>query len=327
MAFSKSDALELLMQASANGRLAHAYLITGPEQSGKRALAEKVAAFVIGEKFSAVENAPLKHPDVHVAEPESKSRRIVIDQIREMEHELRMRPSSAAKKVGMIFDADRLQTQAANAFLKTLEEPPNNSLLLLTSSQPELLPDTILSRCIAVPLMRAERAKLSDSQKELLDAVREIFREKNRDVAAIYRLIRKLTVLLQQIRAEITDENDADLKAEETRYKQTTDSRAWLEDREDFYKALGESRYIARRAALVECALQWWADVLRQQHGGADDALDLPDFAKETAELARAISAHDALRRLKALEDLRENLDRNVKEDLAIEVAFLNAFE
>jgi len=90
--------------------------------------------------------------DIFVCQPESKSRRIVIEQIRDLEHALQMRASNGRRKVAIVSDADRLQPQAANAFLKTLEEPPKDSLLLLLSALPEALPETILSRCIAIPL-------------------------------------------------------------------------------------------------------------------------------------------------------------------------------
>ena len=78
------------------------------------------------------------------------------------------------------------------------------------------------------------------------------------------------------------------------------------------------------RGLLAETADGWWAQVLRQQHGAA--ALELPDYAEETGRLARAMSAHEALARLGAIEEMRENFGRNIKEDLAIEVGFLRAF-
>ena len=73
------------------------------------------------------------------------------------------------RKVAIVAEADRLQPQAANAFLKTLEEPPNDSLLLLLSAMPEALPDTILSRCIALPLAMAEKGNPSAEEEELLE--------------------------------------------------------------------------------------------------------------------------------------------------------------
>ena len=140
VAFTADEAFSLLQKALANQRFAHAYLITGPEGSGARELAARLAGLLVKD-----EAHPLRHPDVHTAEPESKSRRIVIDQIRALERELQMRSMSGGQKVGIIFDADRLQEQAANAFLKTLEEPPRNSNLMLVSAYPDQLLETILS--------------------------------------------------------------------------------------------------------------------------------------------------------------------------------------
>src|SRR5437868_3157055 len=143
MAFSQQAAFDLLRGASEQHRLAHAYLITGSENSGKKELARKLAGMVTAGGF-ALDDDPLAHPDVHIAEPESKSRRIVVDQVRDLEKALQMKASGTGKKLGIIFDADRLQPQASNAFLKTLEEPPENSLLLLLTSMPEALLDTVI---------------------------------------------------------------------------------------------------------------------------------------------------------------------------------------
>jgi DNA polymerase-3 subunit delta' len=139
----------------------------------------------------------------------------------------------------------------------------------------------------------------------------------------VYRLVRTFAALLQQARERITEENATELKEEEAHYRQTTESD-WLDEREDHYKALTESRYVRERALLGETLVAWWADVLRQQQGAA--GLDLPAYAAQTAELARTMPGHEALERLAALEEMRENLGRNIKEDLAIEAGFLRAF-
>jgi DNA polymerase-3 subunit delta' len=317
MSFSADNAFDLLSRAYAQDRLAHAYLLAGPRGSGKRMLAGRLAGLV-------TESAPgFDHPDVHTAEPESKSRRLRIEQTRGLEKELQMRSLMGRRKVAIIFDADRMTAEAANGFLKTLEEPPNQSLLLLTSEQPESLPETILSRCIMVPLRRETAEPLSGPQGELLEAVAKMCAGSDRGIAAVYRVVRAFSTLLQQARDRITDENETELKSEEAHYRQTTESD-WLDEREEHYKALTESRYVRERSLLAETLVAWWADVLRQQQGAA--GLDLPDYAAATAALAQAIPPHDALKRLGALEQMRENLGRNIREDLAIEVAFLQAF-
>jgi len=320
MAFDADDAYALLEKADAGNRLAHAYLIAGPEGSGARELAVRLTGLIVGAP-----DQPLKHPDVHTAEPESKSRRIVIEQIREMERELQMRSLRGGRKVGIIFDADRLQEQAANAFLKTLEEPPRNTHLLLVSSMPDQLLETILSRCIEVPLRAAGRRVPGERQVRLLESLRAFSRRGKADLAGIFTLVREFQGLLAEVKEEAGDQTEAAYKAEEKHYKQTSGVSAdWLDDREKYFKALGEARYRHERLALVETLEQWWADILRQQHGGEN--LDLPDFSRETGELAAKMPVPTVLRRAAAITSLRENFGRNVQEQLAVEVAFLEAF-
>src|SRR6188768_2575750 len=170
MAFFRTTALEYLRRAHEQNRLAHAYLISGPPGSGKLQLAADLASLANGTPAGDVFSA--KAREIFVARPESKSRRIVIQQIRDLEHALQMRARNGRRKVAIISDADRLQPQAANAFLKTLEEPPRDSLLLLLSALPELLPDTILSRCIGIPLALDGAAEISDEETELVDLLR-----------------------------------------------------------------------------------------------------------------------------------------------------------
>ena len=124
MAFSPETALKYLRRAHQQSRLAHAYLFSGAPGSGKRALAADLVGLVNDIEPDQVFSTGAR--DVFIAEPESKSRRIVTEQIRSLEHALQMRAPPGRRKVAIISDADRLQPQAANAFLKTLEEPPQN---------------------------------------------------------------------------------------------------------------------------------------------------------------------------------------------------------
>jgi hypothetical protein len=129
--------------------------------------------------------------------------------------------------------------------------------LLLTSEQPESLPETILSRCITVPLSRERAEELTAPQRELLDGVTVLFRERERGIPAVYRLVRVFSGLLQQARERITEVNEAELKGEESHYRQTTESD-WLDDREEHYKALTESHYVSRRCGRT------WAGISRK---------------------------------------------------------------
>jgi DNA polymerase-3 subunit delta' len=316
--FTADEALDRLRAAHAQGRLAHAYLITGPAGSGTRELAEQLAGLILG-----VNEGALRQADAHVLEPESKSRRIRIEQVREMERELHLRSSLGGPKVGVVFDADRLVEQAANAFLKTLEEPPAQSHLLLVSSQPDQLLETILSRCIEVPLRAVVKPALTARQEALLEILQSTAQPGGTDLAGAFGLVQQFTRLLGEAKEAITDETDAALKKEEALYKQVGDSKGF-EDREEYYKALVEARYRAERGGLIEVLEQWFADALRQQHGA--DALDHPGFAEATGALASALPTSQLLHRSAALAELRDHFTRNVQEQLALECAFLKAF-
>jgi len=321
MAFSRRAALGYLRRAHEQNRLAHAYLISGPQGSGKQVLAAELASFVNGTKVSDVFSARAR--EIFVAEPESKSRRIVIEQIRSLEHALQMRAPKGRRKVAIIVDADRLQPQAANAFLKTLEEPPKDSLLFLLSALPEALPETILSRCIAIPLAPNGQPQNSVEEEKLVKLLQQAAHEQSWSIQYAYRLAQEFQRLLRAVREQIKGETDQALSKEETRYKDSTDG-AWLEERDQYYKALTESLYLQRRAGLIEILFAWWSDVLRSSNGV--EGSNLSKAAKETGVLAKRFGTVEILRRVRCLEELREHLSRNIQEALAIEVAFLAIF-
>ncbi|HWY51504.1 MAG TPA: hypothetical protein VNW72_08485 [Chthoniobacterales bacterium] len=321
MAFTRKSAIGLLRRAHDQKRLGHAYLISGPAGSGKRQVAAELASTVNGTDADDVFSS--KAWEIFVAEPESKSRRILIEQIRELEHGLQMRAAEGRRKVAIIVEADRLQPQAANAFLKTLEEPPANSLLLLLSSLPEALPDTIVSRCISIPLAANGEEIEMPERAELVELLRDSARETKWGVQQSYRIGQGMQSLLGKVREEIKTQTSEALKSEEARYRNSTDG-AWLDDREDYYKALTESLYIQRRAMLVEVLLEWWTDILRACT--KISRRDLPAAKKETAALAERFTVPEVLKRIQRLEGLRDNLGRNIQEALAFEVAFLEVF-
>ena len=321
MPFSHATALKYLRRAHQQNRLAHAYLITGPPGSGKQLLAADVASLVNGIPATDVFSA--KAWEIFVARPESKSRRIVIEQIRDLEHTLQMRASNGRRKVAIISDADRLQPQAANAFLKTLEEPPKDSLLLLLSALPGALPETILSRCIAIPLAPNGQRQSKDEEEKLVKSLQAASRQESWDIRFAYRIAQEFQRLLRAVREEVKREADEALNRETTRYKDATDG-AWLGEREEYYKALTESLYLQRRAGLIETLFAWWTDVLRASNGLAQR--NFPSAKQETAALAARFATAEILKKIRCLEELRDHLGRNVHEALAIEVSFLTIF-
>jgi DNA polymerase III subunit delta' len=144
--------VSLLRRASASGRLSHAYLFDGIDSQGMMdtalALVESIfcaSGGGCGECPACRNVASGRHPDLHLLQPDGTF--IKIDQIRELQKEISFRPYEARKKACIIEDADRMNPAAANAFLKTLEEPPGEALLILLTSHAEGMLPTIISRC------------------------------------------------------------------------------------------------------------------------------------------------------------------------------------
>jgi DNA polymerase III subunit delta' len=315
MPFLVDEALGYLIRAKDGGRLPHSYLITGPDGSGKRDLVHKFFADL--NQTTRVET----HPDYHCVEPESKSRRILVEQIRQLEESLRMKSSEAAWKFGVIVDADRMMPQASNAFLKTLEEPPPKSILCLLTAVPEALLETVLSRCIRISLRMPEAKQLNPAGDAFLSTVARVCRERPNTIAGALTLARAFQDQLQSIRAAIESEHDEKLSEQTETYRQRTDGR-WLEREEERLIVLTESRYVKARSTLIDALMEWFAEGARFKNG-----VDQARPAKpEIQQFAEQYSVPDLLRRYRVLVELQENLSRNIQEILAIEVAFIEAF-
>jgi DNA polymerase-3 subunit delta' len=318
MAFLPADILERLRRAHAGGRLPHAMLISGSAGSGRAELAMSIAGMVNETDATGATS----HPDVHKLEPESKSRRILVEPFRqfcEPFFSTSFRPG--ATKTGIILEADRLHPNAANAFLKTLEEPPANTLFILVTSNPGQLPVTIVSRCAHFPLRDAGLPALEGPAAEIADATGEMLSSppSSRTGAAL-RLARRLQRLLREARENVEDELSAAFKAEKKRLGDTAEEE-WLKDEEARLKALVEARVLATRQHLAGVVAERTADVLRARHGVA--ALQFPALEAESRRLAAQFDDAALLRVLDGAARLRLFLDRNLKEDLALEAGCL----
>lgn len=163
--------LDILRQALGSGRLHHAYLFAGPDGIGKRTLAIALAKAVhcdrqdadfCGACVNRRRIADGNHPDVRMIEPLSGKKEISIQQVRDFERELNYRSFSGKRKVMIIDPAATMNLPSQNALLKTLEEPPRDSLIILIAANAGGLLPTVRSRCLRVsfaPLARREVAQ------------------------------------------------------------------------------------------------------------------------------------------------------------------------
>lgn len=158
--------IETLRVALAKNRLHHAYLFAGPEGVGKRALALALAKAVhctemgndsCGECVNCARIRDGNHPDVRLIEPLMGKKEISIQQIREIERQLNFRSFSGGKKIAILDPATLMNLSAQNALLKTLEEPPQDSLLILIAPTAGGLLPTLRSRCLRLSFAPLKR--------------------------------------------------------------------------------------------------------------------------------------------------------------------------
>lgn len=162
---------ERLASAAQQGRFPHALLITGQPGLGKAAFADELASFLICETpvkgVAACRKCPGctlfeagNHPDFFSVSPQEDSSAIKVDQIRALAEGLAMSRHGSGFKVAILNPAEAMNINAANSLLKTLEEPTDNTVLVLVSANPGRLPATVRSRCqqVRIPVPRRDQA-------------------------------------------------------------------------------------------------------------------------------------------------------------------------
>ncbi|MDD2558020.1 MAG: DNA polymerase III subunit delta' [Desulfuromonadaceae bacterium] len=156
---------KLLQHAFTSGKLAHAYLFSGFDGIGKRLMALALARLVFcdagngcGKCSSCRRIDHNNHPDLHTLEPDGQF--IKIEQIRVLQRALAYRPLESTRHIVLIDAAERMHHSAANAMLKTLEEPPYGTIIILLSSQPQALLPTVRSRCQHLPFSRLRQTDI-----------------------------------------------------------------------------------------------------------------------------------------------------------------------
>lgn len=181
------------------GKLPHALLLTGLSGLGKRTLARALAYFLLCHRQQGQQTCRQCrscqlieagfHPDLYLLEAEAVGKAIRVDQIREMTSQVQKSSQQGGYKVVLIWPAEALNINAANALLKTLEEPEPQTLFILVSDQPSRLPATLRSRCqiwpIAAPSLEEGEAWLKPQLTSEQDALILLKAAANRPLHAL----------------------------------------------------------------------------------------------------------------------------------------------
>jgi len=332
--FSRHEqGVQLLQRSLARGRLGHAYLFSGDQMSDLEAIArtlaqtlnclhpvrtDGVATDACDKCVNCHKISQDLHPDVHWARPESKLRVITVDQMRDLMQQIQLKPSEAGYKISIIAGADRLNTQAANAFLKTLEEPPPKSILILLSTEPQRLLPTILSRCLRLNFFSDGLAALAPDQAEWLAHFSSLAANERKSLLGRYCLLDALLKRLGEIKTQVDESLSARSPLE-----QHDDLDKSLRDRwETELSAAIEAEYRRQRSELLMLLIWWLRDTWIHTLAIGRDLLKFPDIQGAEA-VARRITSQQALENLKTVEQTQRLLHTNVQEALALEVGLL----
>ena len=329
----QSQGVQLLQRSLARGRLGHAYLFTGHHLEELEALARTLAKTLNCQNPVQINHVATDccdhclncrkisddlHADVHWARPESKSRVITIDQTRELTREIQLKPTETGYKIAIISGADRLNVQAANAFLKTLEEPPQKSVLILLSTEPSRILETILSRCLRLDFSAETTRSLTAEQSNWLSQFGSAASLEQKSLFGRYRLLDSLLQHLNGIKARV----DETLTARSPLEKYDDAEKDLREKWEDELTAAIEAEYRRQRAEVL-LLLQWWLrDVWLHTLAAGEELLHFPQIAGAD-EVARRITTQQARENLQVLEQTQRLLHTNVQEALALEVSLL----
>lgn len=324
MPMQENEAFEIVRRSFRNRRLPHAYVVAGAPRGAGGSFARRVCSLLLCER--GPEEAPCgacgacgrvergAHPDVVTLEPEKKSRIIPIDAMRGT-----FLPWAAEKsfdggwKIGVLLFADRLKTEAANALLKTLEEPPEDTLFLLVTDRPEELLPTILSRCQRIDLSAGRIPPAEPWRTRVAEALAEHSCASQLRVMAT---AMRLHALFEEMKELAEDAVREDLRAAEA-----ADPTGYSAPDKDTFEAMAKTKEKELRLSVYVALQDWYRDLLVLSSlppGAPEPPLFFPEFRDALAERARRVPPHLALRYVDFAKEIQSHVEDRFMNDVFV---------
>jgi DNA polymerase-3 subunit delta' len=313
-------AVEMLHKHAARGEFRHAYLFAGPPGLGRRTLALRFAQALncatplapgvpCGECRDCKQIEGMRHPDVNIIQADSEGGTLKVDQIREVQRALSLKPYQVNYRVALFLRFHEANDNAANALLKTLEEAPGHAVLILTADTPEQLLPTIISRC---EIIRLRPLPVAAIEADLIE--RGVEEERARLLAHI-----------SGGRPGYARTLVEDGSLLEKREERLNDLQSLLPaprvEKFSYADKLAKDKDAMRQAILIW--LSYWRDVLLRT-AGANTALVNIDRNMEIEFLASRLDLPTARRVVGSLENALEKMERNVNSRLLAEVLLMD---
>lgn len=325
-------AVDMLRHQAAQGDMRHAYLFCGPPGLGRRTLALRFAQAVNcptpsapGEPCGACRDCrqidAMQHPDLTIIEPtvkdpDDKDRLIPspnglirIDQIRDVQKAINLKPYQARYRILIFKNFDKANDESSNALLKTLEEAPVRAILILTTENPEQLLPTIISRC---EVLRLRPLPITDVEADLTQQGVDADRA---------RLLAHISGGRPGFARRLLQDDSLLGEREEHLNDLQTLMRASRVEKFAYADRISKDKEAMRKALVFW--LTCWRDVMMRVAGSESPLVNV-DRAAEIGDLAGRLDLSTVRRVLTELEGALEKLDRNVNSRLLMEVLLLD---
>ena len=325
-----------------NGRIAHAYLFYGPEGAGKEAFSLEIAKALNceNESIRPCNECPtctkinqLKHPDIKLIIPEAKSwntqdiqkkyqlksenpysrieysgtTSITIEKIRDLKNEAKYTPYEAQKKVFILTEAEKMTREGANSFLKLLEEPPDNLIIILINSSLSTILDTIKSRCQIVyfpPLSTEEAISVLKKYRDISEDDQKIVRISQGNLKSIFEI---LDQDIDEKRTLVYDFLKASASGSAMKIQEVVDVVAQRRDKNFLLEVLN-------------LLILWFKDTIHLVSTQDNTNLVNVDFEEEIGRFAKSYSNSDFEKIVKEIENAISNVKNNVYTPLLMTV-------
>ncbi|MGI5869096.1 MAG: ATP-binding protein [Kiritimatiellia bacterium] len=312
-----SEAFEIVKQSHRSGRMPHAYIVCGSPRGNGLELAESICAFLLctadaAERPCRTCDACLnalahKHVDALWVEPEKKSRIISVDVMREqIVRWEEMGSYVGGWKIAVLLFADRLNESSANAFLKTLEEPGEQTLFLLVTDRPEALLPTIVSRCQRLDLNEGRVPPAEPWRSRVGDIMAQ---HASTSALRIFATAGKLVDLFAEIKGEA-----------EKLGKQEQRESEFEEDKETVDAWVG-ARSKEMRQSVFESIRDWYRDLLvlcACEGKPAGVPLFFEEHRERLVEKAAGLQTRHAMLYMDFVDELERHIEvRNIRETIA----------
>ena len=315
-----AEAWEGIRNGFESGRLAHAYVIVGSPRGNALHFSESFLKLLFCERAEKPCNECItcrrveehKHSDTLWLEPQSKSRQIKADEVRAVVHRMTQTSFEGGWKAGVILAADCMNTNSANVLLKTLEEPPAKTILLLVTDSPQALLPTIISRCQKIVLSDGKAGAMDAVwQKPLMNILHDLPPANGLDAG---RLAGAMKNLFDVVKSGISDAVEEELDQADEALDESK------------LKVILEARIGARlkevQADVFRVMLDWHRDVLMLTSAIEEDCLIFSADRDILVEQAELHTQGSALLATQIIEGMARRVERNIPDLQIFDEAF-----